>query len=159
VAAILFLLPFFSVSCTGSLARELRAVGAQRSDLRFELSGWDLVLGSIPKQVEGFQRFEGPGTAHPLAIGLGVAVAAGIVLSGLPRRLGGGAGAVLGAAGIVLLSSWARSGEEARARVQENARKDIHVSWEVGAWAVVGVLAVATLHGLVRMIRVPDRPP
>jgi hypothetical protein len=85
-------------------------------------------------------------------------VAAGILLSGLPRRLGGAAGALFGLAGIVLLIMLGRAVlEEARARVQPNAREFIELGWEVGAWVVAGLLAGASLHGLYRVVR-RDRP-
>jgi hypothetical protein len=159
VAAILFLLPFFSVSCTGQLAAGLRDMGVEPSKQRVEVTGSELVLERVPDRLRNaYRELEGPGTAHPLAIALGASVAAGIVLSGLPRRLGGAAGTLLGLAGIVLLIrlGWALA-EEARARVQPNAREFIDLGWEVGAWAVAGLLAGASLHGLYRLVR-RDRP-
>jgi hypothetical protein len=157
VGAIVFLLPFFTVSCTGPLAGELRGFGVEPSEAQLELTGWDLVLGQLP---ERFQLIEGTGSAQPLAIALAVAVVLGIVASGLPRRLGAAAGVLLGLAGILLLILLGRAvGEAARANVQPNARGFIHVSWEIGAWVLVALLAVAALHGVFRVVRARARPP
>jgi hypothetical protein len=157
VGAIVFLLPFFTVSCTGPLAGELRGFGVEPSEAQLELTGWDLVLGRLP---ERFQLIEGTGPAQPLAIALGVTVALGIAVSGLPRRLGAAAAVLLGSAGIVLLIllGWA-VGEAARDNVQPNARGFIRVSWEIGAWVLVALLAMATLHGVFRVVRARARPP
>jgi hypothetical protein len=157
LGAIVFLLPFFTVSCTGPLAGELRGLGAQPSETQLELTGWDLVLGRLPPRVRAFEE---TGAAQPLAIALGVAVALGIVVSGLPRRLGAAGGALLGLAGIVLLILLGRAvGEAARANVQPKAREFIHVSWEIGAWVLVALLAMAALHGVFRVVRARARPP
>lgn len=51
VAAILFLLPFFSVSCTGQLAAGLRDMGVEPSNLRFEVTGSELVLETVPDRL------------------------------------------------------------------------------------------------------------
>jgi hypothetical protein len=157
LGAIVFLLPFFTVSCTGPLVGELRGFGVEPSEAQLELIGWDLVLGRLP---ERFRLIEGTGPAQPLAIALVVAVALGIVASGLPRRIGAAAGVVLGLAGIVplILLGWA-VGEAARSNVQPNARGFILVSWEVGAWVLVVLLGVATLHGVFRAVRARARPP
>jgi hypothetical protein len=154
-AGVLFLLPFFSVSCAGPPRGDLAGVGAVASDLEIELTGVDLLLERVPDQLEeAYRTLEGPGTARPLALALGALVAGGILLSGLPRRAGGAAGALLGVGGIALLVLVGSAvGDEARARVQPNGRDFIEVTWEVGAWAVAVLLGAAAAHGAFRTLR------
>lgn len=108
----------------------------------------------LSRRSTNFKTGEGTGhraSARDRAGGLG---GGGNPALGGPRRLGGAAGALLGIAGIALLIllGWA-VGQEARARVQPNAREFIEVAWEVGAWVVAGLLAGASLHGLYRVVR------
>jgi len=156
LAAILFLLPFFSVQCTGRAIPQFQDLGVPPSELRFELTGADLVFGRVPDpQARAlFMEFDGPGTAQRLAIALGVAVLAGILLSGLPGRAGGVAGATLGLVGLALLILLGRAvDQEVHQRTVRTAREVVSVEWEVGAWGVAALLTAAFVHGTLRAFR------
>jgi hypothetical protein len=156
LAAILFLLPFFSVSCSGEAVEQLQDVGVDRSRLRIELTGADLVLGRIPNREAraAYRELEGPGIAHPLAIALAAVVFGAILLSGLPGRPGAAAAAVLGlvAFALLMLLGWAVD-KEVHERTMRSAHEFVFVRWEEGAWAVAGLTALASAHGLLRVRR------
>ncbi|MDB5678033.1 hypothetical protein [Sphingomonas bacterium] len=154
IALLAFLLPWMTVSCSGTKVAEA--------------SGWELVLGHIRPVIAA--AADKPQATH-LNYYLAAAVALsaiGLVLSLMRRRLAMAVVATsLGAVALI----WAGTNQYSNTRLAEAAAKSgkesgldsvaasmIRVDWQVGYWVALAALAVAAVLAFLA-IRDPDEPP
>jgi hypothetical protein len=181
VAALAFLLPFFSVQCAGgSDLGDLGIPGAEQADLSEEVTGLELVTGEAEDTFESTGQTptipEIPGletppaelpTTAPAQVDLGtvqifaIAAAAiaviGILLALFGGRAGGAVALILGAAGAVVMFLLFTQFEDAITEsVGPQAQGFIEVNQEIGYWLALGGFVVAALTGLLRLV-LPDR--
>lgn len=176
VAALAFLLPFFSVQCAGGTdLGELGIPGAEEADFP-EVTGLDLVIGDAEAELETIAETptlpELPGVETPLPeiptpdvaqVDLGMVqvfaiIAAAVAVLGIFLSLFGGlAGGVvaliLGVGGAVALFL---SLTEFDNVVEESSQGLFEATQEIGFWLALGGFVIAGLTGLLRLV-LPDR--
>jgi hypothetical protein len=175
LAALAFLLPFFSVQCAGG--GDLGDLGIPTGDaeLSEEVTGLELVTGeaedTFASQGETPALPEIPGVESPLPdiptgpaqvdlgtvqiiswIAAGLAVL-GIFLALLGGRAGGTVALILGAGGAAALFVMFMQFEDAILQgVGSEGQAFIEVKQELGFWIALGGFVVAALTGLLRLL-------
>ena len=181
VAALAFLLPFFSVQCAGgSELGDLGIPGAEQADLSEDVTGLELVTGEAEETFESTGQTpalpELPGlesppaelpTTAPAQVDLGtvqifaIAAAAiavlGILLALIGGRAGGAVALILGLVGAVVLFLLFTQFEDAITEgVGPQGQAFIEVKQESGFWLAMIGFVVAALTGLLRLV-LPER--
>jgi hypothetical protein len=179
VAALAFLLPFFSVQCAGG--GDLGDLGIPTGDAEVseEVTGLELVTGEAEDTFEStgeaptvpeIPGIESPlpdiptgpgqvdlGTVQIFAIAAAAIAVLGILLSLFGGRGGGAVALILGAAGAVVLFLTFTQFEDAILQsVGSEGETFIEVKQELGFWIALGGFVVAALTGLLRLV-MPDR--
>jgi hypothetical protein len=181
LAALAFLLPFFSVQCAGGTdLGDLGIPGAEQADLSEDVTGLELVTGeaedtfaqtgetpAIP-EIPGVESplpelpTQAPaevdlGTVQIFAIAAAAIAVLGILLSLFGGRAGGAVALILGAAGAVVLFLTFTQFEDAILQgVGAQGQAFIEVKQELGFWLALGGFVLAALTGLLRLV-LPDR--
>jgi hypothetical protein len=181
LAALAFLLPFFSVQCAGGTdLGDLGIPGAEQADLSEEVTGLELVTGEAEDTFAATGETpalpEIPGAESPLpelpttapaevdlgtvqifAIAAAAIAVLGILLALFGARAGGAVALILGAAGAVILFLTFTQFEDAITQsVGAEGQAFIEVKQELGFWLALGGFVVAALTGLLRLV-LPDR--
>ncbi len=176
VAALAFLLPFFSVQCAGGTdLGDLGIPETEQADFP-EVTGVDLITADAEDELESIGEVpslpELPGVETPLpeiptpgpaAVDLGtvqifaiiaaVVAVLGIFLSLFGRRAGGVVALILGAGGAVVLFL---TFTEFDSLVEESSQQLFEATQEIGFWLALGGFVIAALTGLLRLV-LPDR--
>lgn len=181
LAALAFLLPFFSVQCAGGAdLGDLGIPGAEQADLSEEVTGLELVTGEAEDTFASTGETpalpEIPGvetplpeipTTAPAEVDLGTvqifAIAAagiavlGILLALFAGRAGGAVALILGAAGaVVLFLTFTQFEDAIQQGVGTQGQAFIEVRQELGYWLALGGFVLAALTGVLRLV-LPDR--
>lgn len=180
LAALAFLLPFFSVQCAGGADLGDLGIPTGDADLSEEVTGLELVTseaeetfestGETPAipEIPGLETplpdipTTGPaqvdlGTVQIFAIAAAAIAVVGLLLSLFGGRAGGAVALILGAAGAVVLFLTFTQFEDAILEgVGAQGQGFIEVKQELGFWLALGGFVVAALTGLLRLV-MPDR--
>jgi len=176
LAAVAFLLPFFSVQCAGGGDLGDLGIPTGGAELSEEVTGLELVTGEAEDTFEStgetpalpeIPGLESPlpeipttapaqvdlGTVQIFAIAAAAIAVLGILLSLIGGRGGGAVALLLGAAGAVVLFLTFTQFEDAILQgVGSEGQAFIEVKQELGWWIALGAFAVAALTGLVRLV-------
>ncbi|MGH2767151.1 MAG: hypothetical protein ACRDKA_14780, partial [Actinomycetota bacterium] len=175
VAALAFLLPFFSVQCAGGTDLGDLGIPTGEADLEQDVTGLELITGEAEDtlgatgetpglpEIPGFETPEIPTPSAPQEVDLGtvqifaIAAAAiavlGILLSLFGGRGGGAVALILGAAGaVVLFLTFTQFESAVFDSIGAEAEGFLEVNQEGGFWIALGGFVVAGLTGLLRLV-------
>jgi len=175
VAALAFLLPFFSVQCAGGGELGDLGIPTGQADLEQDVTGLELITGEAEDVFESTGQtpaipeipgLETPipeipttpaqdidlGTVQYFAIGAAAIAVLGILLALLGSRAGGAVALLLGAGGaVVLFLTFTQFEDAIFDSVGAEAQGFLEVKQELGFWLALGGFGVAALTGLFRV--------